>query len=48
MRQVEEISQRTTDGSALQVAYDGEYPFWWYLRHYPQRTDISDRRQAAA
>lgn len=35
MRQVEEISRRTTDGLALQVAYDGEYPFWWYLRHYP-------------
>ncbi len=35
MRQVEEISQRTTDGTALRVAFDGEYPFWWYLRHYP-------------
>jgi predicted membrane-bound mannosyltransferase/DNA-binding beta-propeller fold protein YncE len=35
MKQVEEISRRTTDGNALSIAYDGEYPFWWYLRNYP-------------
>ena len=35
MKQVQEISERTTGGLALQVAYDGEYPFWWYLRNYP-------------
>jgi predicted membrane-bound mannosyltransferase/sugar lactone lactonase YvrE len=35
MKQVEEISRRTTDGTALSIAYDGEYPFWWYLRNYP-------------
>jgi DNA-binding beta-propeller fold protein YncE len=35
MKQVEEISRRTTGGLALQVAFDGEYPFWWYLRNYP-------------
>jgi predicted membrane-bound mannosyltransferase/DNA-binding beta-propeller fold protein YncE len=38
MRQVEEISQRTTDGLALPVAHDGEYPFWWYLRNYSNTT----------
>ena len=34
--QIEEISQRTTDGLAINVAYDNEtsYPYWWYLRNY--------------
>jgi uncharacterized protein (TIGR03663 family) len=36
LNQIEEISRRTTDGLALEVAYDNEttYPFWWYLRNY--------------
>lgn len=34
MDQVEQISRRTTDGLAIPVAYDGEYPFFWYLRNY--------------
>jgi uncharacterized protein (TIGR03663 family) len=34
MQQIEEISRRTSDGLALPVAHDGEYPFWWYLRNY--------------
>jgi sugar lactone lactonase YvrE len=35
--QIEEISRRTTDGMAIQVAYDNEtsYPYWWYLRNFP-------------
>jgi uncharacterized protein (TIGR03663 family) len=35
--QIEEISQRTTDGLGIRVAYDNEtsYPYWWYLRNYP-------------
>jgi DNA-binding beta-propeller fold protein YncE len=34
--QIEEISLRTTDGLAAEVAYDNEtsYPYWWYLRNY--------------
>jgi predicted membrane-bound mannosyltransferase/DNA-binding beta-propeller fold protein YncE len=37
LAQVEEISRRTTDGLALEVAYDDKttYPYWWYLRDYP-------------
>lgn len=37
MAQIEEISRRTTDGLAAVVAYDNEtsYPYWWYLRNYP-------------
>jgi predicted membrane-bound mannosyltransferase/DNA-binding beta-propeller fold protein YncE len=35
--QIEEISRRTTDGLGIRVAYDNEtsYPYWWYLRDYP-------------
>jgi DNA-binding beta-propeller fold protein YncE len=34
--QVQDISRRTTDGLALQVAYDNDvsWPFTWYLRNY--------------
>ncbi|MEM5774496.1 MAG: NHL repeat-containing protein, partial [Anaerolineaceae bacterium] len=37
LAQIEEISRRTTDGLGVQIAYDedGIYPFWWYLRDYP-------------
>jgi sugar lactone lactonase YvrE len=37
LSQIEEISQRTTDGLGIRVAYDNEtsYPYWWYLRNYP-------------
>jgi predicted membrane-bound mannosyltransferase/DNA-binding beta-propeller fold protein YncE len=36
LAQIEELSIRTTDGLAMQVAYDDEttYPYWWYLRDY--------------
>jgi predicted membrane-bound mannosyltransferase/DNA-binding beta-propeller fold protein YncE len=39
MEQVEEISRRTTTGLDIKVAYDnhGLYPFWWYLRNYPNK-----------
>ena len=37
LKQVEEISRRTTDGLAITVAYDDKttYPYWWYFRNYP-------------
>jgi hypothetical protein len=37
--QIEEISRRTTQGLNIQVAYDnhGLYPYWWYLRNYPNK-----------
>ena len=37
LAQIEELSQRTTDGLDIVVAYDDEttYPYWWYFRHYP-------------
>ncbi len=35
--QIEEISHRTTDSLAINVAYDNEtsYPYYWYFRNYP-------------
>lgn len=37
LAQVEEISYRTTGGKNIMVAHDndGLYPYWWYLRDYP-------------
>jgi predicted membrane-bound mannosyltransferase/DNA-binding beta-propeller fold protein YncE len=39
LAQIEEISRRTTMGNDLAVAYsgDGLYPYWWYLRNYPNK-----------
>jgi predicted membrane-bound mannosyltransferase/DNA-binding beta-propeller fold protein YncE len=39
LAQIEELSQRTTDGLGIVVAYDDEttYPYWWYLRNYPNQ-----------
>jgi predicted membrane-bound mannosyltransferase/DNA-binding beta-propeller fold protein YncE len=37
LKQIEALSERMTGGTAIQVAYDDKttYPFWWYLRDYP-------------
>jgi uncharacterized protein (TIGR03663 family) len=39
LQQIQEISERTTNGLAIRVAYDNEttYPFWWYLRNYTNK-----------
>lgn len=44
LTQVEEISERTTGGKSIKVAYIGDalYPYWWYFRDYPNRTWIND------
>ena len=36
LEQIEELSYRTSDGLAMEVAFDNEstYPYWWYLRNY--------------
>ncbi|HSV86742.1 MAG TPA: 6-bladed beta-propeller, partial [Levilinea sp.] len=43
--QVEEISRRLTGGKDIKVAYDNDalYPFWWYLRDYPNRHWYTDK-----
>lgn len=40
LSQIEEISRRTTGDLSINVAYDNSttYPFWWYLRNYPNQT----------
>ena len=44
LHQVEEISQRTTQGLGVKVAYDNysRYPYWWYFRHFNNRFDFSE------
>ena len=44
LAQIEQISQRTTRGNDLVVAYDNDslYPFWWYLRDYPNHIWYQD------
>jgi len=39
LEQIETISRRTTRGLDIEVAYDnhGLYPYWWYLRNYPNK-----------
>jgi predicted membrane-bound mannosyltransferase/DNA-binding beta-propeller fold protein YncE len=40
--EIEELSQRTTGGLGMIAAYDNNvrYPYWWYMRHYPNRIDF--------
>jgi len=37
LEQIEDLSVRMTGELGLRIAYDNEttYPFWWYLRNYP-------------
>jgi predicted membrane-bound mannosyltransferase/DNA-binding beta-propeller fold protein YncE len=39
---IERLSYLTTGGTDIVVAYDNfvRYPFWWYLRHYPNKIDF--------
>jgi len=43
LTEIENISQRTTGGLDIVVAYDNNvrYPYWWYMRHYPNRIDFA-------
>ena len=40
--EITDISQRTTGGLGIVVAYDNNvrYPYWWYMRHFPNRIDF--------
>jgi predicted membrane-bound mannosyltransferase/DNA-binding beta-propeller fold protein YncE len=42
LKAIEDISQRTTGGLDIVVAYDNNtrYPYWWYMRHFPNRIDF--------
>lgn len=41
-QQIEEISYRITGTTDLVVAYDNmvRYPYWWYMRRYPNKIDF--------
>lgn len=45
LQQIEELSLRITDGKDLRVAHDNHslYPFWWYLRDYPNRLQFGEK-----
>ncbi len=45
LAQIEEISRRLTRGKDIVIAYDNEinYPFWHYLRDYPNRKFFADK-----
>ena len=54
LKEIERLSYLTTGGTDMVVAYDNfvRYPYWWYLRHYPNRLDFdvnptADIRRAA-
>ncbi|MCJ7531817.1 MAG: SBBP repeat-containing protein, partial [Anaerolineales bacterium] len=54
LTEIEKISQFTNEGTNLVVAYDNNvrYPYWWYMRYYPNRIDFDinptrDLRRAA-
>ncbi len=42
LKQIEDLSERTAGGNNIVVAYDNNvrYPYWWYLRRYPNRIDF--------
>lgn len=44
LEQIAEISYRTTGGKAIDIAYDNDvqYPYWWYLRDYPNKRFFTD------
>lgn len=44
LEQIEEISHRLTGGKDIIVAYDNDllYPYWWYLRDYPNKRWYTD------
>jgi sugar lactone lactonase YvrE len=48
--QIEELSLRTTGGTGMVVAYDNNvrYPYWWYMRRYPNKVDFDESPTRAA
>ncbi|MEN8242357.1 MAG: NHL repeat-containing protein, partial [Chloroflexota bacterium] len=44
LEQIEDISIRLTGGNEVKVGYDNHamYPFWWYLREYPNRLEYGE------
>ncbi len=49
LQQIEELSRRTTGGNSIHIAFDNDasWPFYWYLRDYPNKTTIGDQPSRA-
>ncbi len=49
MQQIDELSKRTTGGNLIHIAFDADasWPFYWYLRDYPNKTTIGDQPSRA-
>lgn len=44
LEEIESISLRMTGGKDLKIGFDNHtaYPFWWYLRDYPNRLEFGE------
>lgn len=44
LEQIESISVRQTGGKEIMIGFDNHtaYPFWWYLRDYPNRLEFGE------
>jgi hypothetical protein len=44
VKQIDELSQRSTGGKLLKVGFDADasWPFYWYLRDYPNKFQMSN------
>lgn len=44
LAEIQDLSERTTGGLDIKVAYDNDtsYPYWWYLRDYPNALFYQD------
>ncbi len=44
IQEIEELSQRTTGGKTIRIAFDADadWPYYWYLRDYPNKVQISN------
>lgn len=45
VEQIETISRRLYGDKSIRVAYDNDvrYPYWWYMRDYPNKVDFNDK-----
>ena len=45
VEQIETISRRLYGDKSIRIAYDNDvrYPYWWYMRDYPNKIDFNDK-----
>lgn len=44
LAQIDEVAQRTTEGQSIRIGFDADasWPFYWYLRDYPNKYQYSN------